>query len=95
MAAYVIIDIDIHDKEAIVEYQKRAVPAIEAYNGKFVVRGGAITNVEGNWNPSRIVIIEFSSRELAEKWWSSTMYSEARSFRHIAAYTDMIIVDGI
>jgi uncharacterized protein (DUF1330 family) len=95
MAAYVIIDLTINDKETIVEYQKLAPATIEAYNGKFIVRGGQITTLEGAWRPTRIVIIEFASRERAEEWWHSEIYSKAKQIRQRAAKTNLVIVDGL
>jgi uncharacterized protein (DUF1330 family) len=95
MAAYVIIELSVHNKEEIVEYQKLAPAAIAAFDGKFVVRGGQTTPLEGDWKPERIVIIEFPTAERAKEWWHSEMYSKAKVIRQRAAKTKMIIVEGI
>jgi uncharacterized protein (DUF1330 family) len=94
MPAFVIIELSIHDKEGIVEYQKLAPATIAQYDGKFVVRGGQTTSLEGNWNPQRIVVIEFPSVQRAKEWWDSEMYSKAKALRQKFADTKMIIVEG-
>jgi uncharacterized protein (DUF1330 family) len=93
--AFVIIDLSIHNKEGIVEYQKLAPLTITAFDGKFVARGGQTTTLEGDWKPERMVIIEFPSVERANEWWNSEMYSKAKLIRQKTANTKMIIVEGI
>lgn len=95
MPAYVIVEVAIHDTEAYEEYKKRTPATIAAFNGKFVVRGGQTITLEGNWSPERIVILEFPTIELANEWWHSEKYSQAKEIRQKAAITKMIIVEGI
>jgi len=95
MPAYVIVEVSIHDSEAYEEYKKLTPAAIAAYNGRFVVRGGATTTLEGEWSPERIVVLEFPSVEQANIWWNSEIYSKAKVIRQRAAKTKMIIVEGI
>jgi uncharacterized protein (DUF1330 family) len=95
MPAYVIVDVTIHDYKEYEEYKKLTPEAIAAYDGKFVVRGGQTTTLEGNWNPGRIVVLEFPTRERAKEWWNSEIYTKAKIIRQRSASTKMIIVDGI
>jgi len=95
MPAYVIVEVSIHDSEAYEEYKKLTPAAIAAYNGRFAVRGGATTTLEGEWSPERIVVLEFPSVEQANIWWNSEIYSKAKVIRQRAAKTKMIIVEGI
>ena len=95
MSAYVIVEVSIHDPEAYEEYKKLTPAAIAAYNGRFIVRGGATTTLEGDWNPERIVVLEFPTVEQANIWWNSEIYSNAKVIRQRAAKTKMIIVEGI
>ena len=95
MPAFVIIELSIFNKEEIVEYQKLAPIAITHFEGKFLVRGGQITSLEGDWNPERIVVIEFPTVERAKEWWNSEIYSKAKSIRQKVAKTKMIIVEGL
>jgi len=95
MAAYIIVEVSIHDKEAYEDYKKLTPAAVAAYDGKFIVRGGQTETLEGEWQPERIVVLEFPSVERAKEWWSSEMYEEAKVIRQRAATTKMIIVQGV
>jgi uncharacterized protein (DUF1330 family) len=94
MSAYVIVEIDIKDPTQYEEYKRLTPASIAKYNGRFVVRGGQTELLEGDWNPKRIVILEFADKETAKKWWDSPEYRPARDLRQRIAITDMIIVDG-
>ena len=95
MAGYIIVDVQITDPEAYERY-KAAVPAtLAAYGGKFLVRGGHAETLEGNWEPNRIVVVEFESVEKAKAWWSSQEYASPKQLRQSASVTKMIVVEGI
>lgn len=95
MHAYVIVEITIHDQNLYEEYKKLTPAAISAYDGKFLIRGAKTEALEGEWNPQRIVVLEFPSVERAKEWWHSPEYSEARGIRQRAATTKMIVVEGM
>ena len=61
MRAYVVIEIVVKNPEGYEEYKVLAPPAISAYGGKYIARGGKAENLEGSWQPNRIVILEFES----------------------------------
>ena len=94
MAAYVIVEIDITDPVGYEEYRKLGPPAIVAYDGKFLARGGKVEVLEGNWVPRRLVVLEFESVERAKEWWASKEYSAAKQVRQRTAITNMIVVEG-
>lgn len=94
MPAYIIAEVTITDPAAYEEYKKLTPGSISAYGGRFVVRGAKTESLEGEWNPERIVILEFESVARAKEWWASEMYSEAKAIRHRAAKTKMMVVDG-
>jgi uncharacterized protein (DUF1330 family) len=95
MAAYVILDITVNDPAKYEDYKKLAPPAIEAYGGKYLVRGGSMEILEGDWKPNRVVILEFQSIEMAKNWINSPEYSDARALRHQTATSHAIVVDGL
>ncbi len=95
MAGYIIVDVRVTNPEAYERY-RAAVPATLApYGGKFLVRGGRAENLEGDWQPNRIVVLEFDSVEKAEAWWSSQNYAAPKQLRQSAAVTKMIVVEGM
>ncbi|HSN07741.1 MAG TPA: DUF1330 domain-containing protein [Hanamia sp.] len=94
MKAYVIVEITIHDQELYDEYKKLTPATIAAYDGKFIVRGGKTESLEGDWDPQRLVILEFPSVARAKEWWNSEEYSKAKAIRQRAATTKMLVVEG-
>ena len=93
MKAFVIAAETIHDDAASAEY--RQVPAtVEPFGGRFVVRGGAFTCLEGQWPHPRTVIIEFPSRAAAEGWYRSPAYQAIIGLRLKSTTSDLIIIDG-
>ena len=94
MPAYVVVQITIHDPEAYARYRELAPPAIAAYGGKYLIRGGSVRILEGDWDPGRFVILEFPDKESAQAWWDSAEYAEAKALRQASATTQMILVDG-
>jgi len=95
MSAYVISDITVNNPERYEDYKKLAPPAIQTYGGKYLARGERVEKLEGNWEPDRIVILEFESVETAKKWIDSPEYREARALRRQNASTNMIVVEGL
>ena len=95
MAAYVIVDIKIKDYKGYEDYKKLTPATLAAYDGKFIVRGGVTDVLEGEWNPGRMVVLEFPTLERALQWWNSDEYAPAKSLRQRTADTNMIVVEGI
>ncbi len=94
MAAYVIVEINVTDPERYEEYKKCVPPSIEAYGGRFLVRGGATETLEGDWDPKRFVMLEFESVDRAKEWWGSEEYRGPRDMRWSASDARMIVVEG-
>lgn len=95
MPAYVIVEVEIQDDREYEVYKSLTPAAITAFDGKFIVRGGKSVSLEGNWNPERIVVLEFPTVQRANEWWNSELYSRAKVIRQRAAKTKMIIVEGV
>ena len=95
MSAYMIVDIEIHDAAAYDEYRKVVGATLAKYGGKFVVRGGKIDVLEGNWNPKRIVVLEFESAARVREWYDSEEYRVPKQIRMKASKGNVIVVDGV
>ncbi|HEX2608228.1 MAG TPA: DUF1330 domain-containing protein [Flavisolibacter sp.] len=94
MPAYIIVEVDIHDPVRYEAYKKMTPESLLAYEGKFIVRGGPVETLEGDWKPNRFVILEFPSSAKAKKWWSSAEYAPAKEIRQRSATTQMILAEG-
>ena len=94
MRAYTIVQVDVHDQKPYDLYRKDVLETIEAYGGRFLVRGGTTTVMEGSWPHQRTVVIEFPSRKDAEDWYRSPAYQKILPLRLKAAKANFIIIDG-
>ncbi len=95
MSAYLIVQVEVTEPGEYDEYKKMVPPSLAAYGGKFVVRGGACETLEGSWQPTRLVVLEFPSMAKAKQWWASAEYRDAKAIRQRTAKTEMILVEGI
>jgi len=94
MPAYVVIDITVNDPHTYERYKLLAPPSIAAYHGKYLVRGGRTEILEGEWQPSRLVILEFPTLQEAKAWWDSEEYSAAKALRQACTGTEMLLIEG-
>jgi uncharacterized protein (DUF1330 family) len=99
MAAYVIADITITDPEASREYARQVgatIETIEHYGGRSLVAGATSQPqvLEGDWTPTRILVLEFPSVEQARAWYDSPEYAAIRGIRQRASDSHLILVQG-
>ena len=94
MSAYIIAQINVTNSEKYQEYAKLAGPASAMHGGRFLVRGGTKTTLEGDIPYQRIVVTEFPDVEAAKRFYHSVEYQAAREKRLGAADFNMVIVEG-
>lgn len=63
MPAYLLLDIDIQDKDAYDLYQREVPPFVARHGGEYLARGGEHEVIEGSWNPTRLVLFRFPDRQ--------------------------------
>ncbi len=95
MPAYVIVETDITDPERYARYMAATPAAIAAAGGRFLARGGEVAVLEGDWQPSRLVVIEFEDLAAAKRFYESEAYQAAKDLRAGAAHMRMVAVEGI
>ena len=95
MAGYMVGNITVTDPETFAEYGKRVPATVAQFGGKYVVRGGVPEKVEGNYNPVRIVILQFESVEKAREWYDSDVYAPLKEMRMKASNGDLYFVEGV
>jgi uncharacterized protein (DUF1330 family) len=95
MSAYVIVDIDIHDAAGLEEYRKQVPATVTRYGGRFIVRGGKFEQLEGEWQPKRLVLLEFPSVDQARRWYDSEEYRPLKAMRLKASNSNLILVEGV
>jgi uncharacterized protein (DUF1330 family) len=95
MPAYVIVESDINDPEQYERYKAASPGTVAAAGGRFVARGGELAVLEGDWQPSRLVVLEFEDLDAAKRWYESPEYGEAKRLRDGAATLRMVAVQGL
>ncbi|HEY7366634.1 MAG TPA: DUF1330 domain-containing protein [Methylomirabilota bacterium] len=73
----------------------REGPRSARYGGKFLVRGGQVQTLEGDWKPKRIVVTEFPSIEQARRWYDSEEYRVLKALRLRTARGSVVLVEGV
>ncbi len=82
MAALLIVDVqEIRDPEKYETYKSMTPDAIAAFGGRFLVRGNPCEQFEGDYLPTRHVIVEFESMERLKEFYHSDVYAPALAIR--------------
>jgi uncharacterized protein (DUF1330 family) len=92
MSAFVLVEVNIQDALVYEEYKKLTPGSVEAYGGKFVIRGNPVQVLEGEWKYDRLVMIEFPTSEIALEWYNSKEYQKAKKIRENAASANFFVI---
>ncbi|GER86149.1 hypothetical protein KDW_03110 [Dictyobacter vulcani] len=95
MAAYFVVDVKVTDPQLYEEYRKQVGATLQTYGGKFIVRGGQVEVIEGEWPVQRLVILEFEDTEQFKRWYHSPEYTKIRAIRFQASEGRALLVQGI
>ena len=91
---YVVANIRVKDQEKFQQFSGMAGPAIKKYGGKVLARGPGADRLEGDVS-GVVMMIEFESKEAAEKFYFSDQYQAAKSIRDQGVDTDLMIIEGM
>jgi uncharacterized protein (DUF1330 family) len=94
MPAYIIADITISDPDRYAEYRAQVPATVAKHGGRFIVRGGAHERLEGDWQPGRLVVIEFPDMAAARAWYRSQEYGPLVKLRQSASSGSVVLVEG-
>lgn len=92
MTAYIISRVSISDRQAMAGYMAEAPASVYAYGGKYLVRTGDISVLEGEAHYERVVVVEFPDKERAMAWYNSDEYHDLRDIRWRSAEAHIICV---
>jgi len=92
--AYVIADVDINDPDGFEVYRDRVAEVLARHGVEPVVFGGSTEVLEGDWSPTRLVILRFKDVEHARAWYFSDEYKELTRIRQATSKTNMLILEG-
>lgn len=92
MRGYLIFDLEVTDPAAWEEYRRVAGPMMAAAGGRFLVGSQTIEQLEGDWRPASISVVEFPSFEAARRFYHSEEYQRTIPIRRRAARGHGILV---
>lgn len=95
MATYCFFDVkEITDEEKMTEYRRKVLPTVEQYGGKYVVLGGNQEILEGDWQATFPVVIEFETTEQARQWYNAPEYQDLKALRLAATKGNLVLIEG-
>lgn len=95
MAAYLIFDVEIRDMARYQEFMAGAKPALEAAGARYLARGGAHKVYEGDWEPRRIVLLEFPTAQAADDFYNGETYRKLKAIRDECSSARLVMVEGV
>jgi uncharacterized protein (DUF1330 family) len=95
MAAYVVVDVEIRDAERYQDYMRAVKPALEAAGARYLVRGGAHKVYEGDWQPRRMVVLQFPSMAAWEDFYRGPLYQDLKAIRDACSSARLVCVEGL
>ena len=96
MAAYCMVQINVHNADEYAKYAALSGPAVTKYGGEFLARAGKCVTKEGP-EQLRNVIIQFPDFDTAVKFYEGPEYQEALTFALAegASTRNYTIVEGL
>jgi len=93
--AYLVADIEVLDAKTYAEYIQAAQPIVLQYGGRYLVRGGKVLPVAGDWRPARLLVIEFDSLTRLQSCFSSEAYKQIAPLRLSSTRSRSVVVEGV
>jgi uncharacterized protein (DUF1330 family) len=94
MPVYLIIDLTVIDQDVYEEYMERVPAVVEQYGGRYLVRTGQVAALAGDWQPERIVVVEFDSSDQVQEFYASPEFQELAPLREQSTDSRIILVEG-
>ncbi|MDD3088698.1 MAG: DUF1330 domain-containing protein [Candidatus Omnitrophica bacterium] len=96
MPVYLIVEAKkVIDKSKYTEYIQKVPETIARFGGKYLVRGGKVSVASGDWDPERLIIVEFGSMDKFRAWWDSSEYRLVAPLREASAIVNAVVAEGI
>lgn len=94
MSAYLVVDLDIHDLEAIANYRSKALPLVAKAGGRLIALDDAPLELE-EWRSTNVLIIEFPDMDAICGLFASPEYAPLARQRQAAAGSRIIALRGV
>jgi uncharacterized protein (DUF1330 family) len=95
MPAYIHASVEVTDPVLYETYRAQVPAVIAAYGGRYLVRGGAVTALEGAPPAQRQVILEFPDMARLKAFYESAEYRPLLAIRMKAARSNLVAIEGV
>ena len=94
MAAYLFVQITVHDRARFLEYAAAARGISPRFGARYLATGRPAEVLEGDGLTTPIVLTEWPSADAIRAFWNSPDYREAVKLRDGAATVSATIIEG-
>ncbi|SBT16796.1 hypothetical protein MGA5115_00880 [Marinomonas gallaica] len=94
MKAYLVLDFEITNLPAFMEYVEKIPEYLRKHAGRYLVEGVTPEILEGDWEPKTIVILEFETQDNSNNFLSDPEVKQLFSIRHKNTNSNLIKVSG-
>ena len=95
MSTYLIANLTINDRDRYTQYEDAFMAVFETYNGKILAVDENQEVLEGDYDRTRTVLIEFPSNEEAMAWYESEAYQAIAQHRWASSDAVVIMIEGM
>ena len=94
MPAYIIAHLKITNPQGFEAYREAVPAVVAAHGGHYLVRGGAVETLEGDWSVPRLIILEFPDKAAAQGFYHSADYQKILPLRLDNSEGAVVIAEG-
>ena len=94
MSVYLIAKISIKDRENYARYEEGFMDIWSRYQGKLLVVDEQPEVLEGDWDCTRTVLLEFPGEAEAKAWYHSDEYQALAEHRFASSDGNIVLVKG-
>ncbi len=94
MSCYFVANIRITNKEIYQKYLDSCDEVFSKFKGNYLAVDENPEILEGSWNYSKVVIIEFNNKDDLNLWYKSNSYQEILKYRLDGSDSSAMIVQG-
>ncbi len=95
MRHYAVAELDVTDPAWVRDYVAEVTPMVERHGGRYLARTAGVEMLEGDRpQPQVVLLIEWPSREAAQRFYESAEYRPHREARGAGARNRFLLVSG-
>ena len=95
MVAYAIVDVEIHDIACFLDYQRAVAPLLGLAGARYLARGGECRVYAGDYQPGRLILVEFPSMDVMDDFYTSAGYLRLDTLREACCNCRITAVEGL